>query len=295
MAMRVAECNLEQPSSLGSMVRRYLSWRGELTDASLPEEYDVAYDTGAVFAEVMHMVSELVDIEHATDDILLKAVDSAAKAAFESRASAGVSPAHRSAVLAMQPTISLELLADAAVAEAKLTHRHPEALQTAAAVALLARQLIEGQDLKAACLGTLPYIGADALETQQVLRTFAEHDKVPAASHRDGFSPLVLESALCFLASATCFQEALEESIRFAGPDNFAPVLVGSLGGALFGCSDALLKGLCSDLWPAETIEGPGTPHGVTIRTLNHDHFLQREHRSRIYKLASAYAQLWRS
>ena len=42
----------------------------------------------------------------------------------------------------------------------------------------------------------------------------------------------------------------------FAGPDNFAPVLVGSLGGALFGCSDALLKGLCSDLWPAETIEG---------------------------------------
>lgn len=33
------------------MVRRYLSWRGELTDASLPEEYDVAYDTGAVFAE----------------------------------------------------------------------------------------------------------------------------------------------------------------------------------------------------------------------------------------------------
>ena len=44
------------------------------------------------------------------------------------------------------------------MAEAKLTHRHPEALQTAAAVALLARQLIEGQDLKAACLGDLEHL-----------------------------------------------------------------------------------------------------------------------------------------
>ena len=35
---------------------------------------------------------------------------------------------------------------------------------------------------------------------------------------------------------------------RFAGPDNFCPVLVGSLGGALFGCNPDLLEGdECND------------------------------------------------
>lgn len=55
--------------------------------------------------------------------------------------------------------------------------------------------------------GSLPYLSDFAApETQRVLRAFAErrsdHDAPWAASHRDGFSPLVLESALCFLASS---------------------------------------------------------------------------------------------
>ena len=44
-------------------------------------------------------------------------------------------------------------LAAAAVAEARLTHRHCEALATAAA--LLARQLLSGEGICAACRGAL--------------------------------------------------------------------------------------------------------------------------------------------
>ena len=47
--------------------------------------------------------------------------------------------------------IAVSWLAAAAVAEARLTHRHGEALATAAAVALLARQLLSGDGIAAAC------------------------------------------------------------------------------------------------------------------------------------------------
>lgn len=46
-------------------------------------------------------------------------------------------------------------MAAAAAAETSLTHRHPEALATAAMVALLARQMIQGKTLQAACEGIL--------------------------------------------------------------------------------------------------------------------------------------------
>lgn len=54
-----------------------------------------------------------------------------------------------------RPRIALASLAAAAVAEARLTHRHGEALATAAAVALLARQLLSGEGICAACRGAL--------------------------------------------------------------------------------------------------------------------------------------------
>ena len=52
-----------------------------------------------------------------------------------------------------RPRIALASLAAAAVAEARLTHRHCEALATAAA--LLARQLLSGEGICAACRGAL--------------------------------------------------------------------------------------------------------------------------------------------
>ena len=43
---------------------------------------------------------------------------------------------------------------------------------------------------------------------------------------------------------------------RFAGPDNFCPVLVGSLGGALFGC-DMDLESLADEDVP-DVLDVPG-------------------------------------
>ena len=56
--------------------------------------------------------------------------------------------------------------------------------------------------------GCLPYLDFDAPETLRVLRRFAawgdgsEPSEPLQPTHREGFSPLVLESALCFLVSA---------------------------------------------------------------------------------------------
>lgn len=280
-------------SCLSCLLRSYLAWCGDARFAG-PSEYDVAYDTGVVFKEVLGKVFSRVDAED-SDEMLLKAAHRAANESFERRQSAGVNPAHRSVVLAMQPGIAVSWLAAAAVAEARLTHRHGEALATAAAVALLARQLLSGDGIAAACQSCLPYLDFDAPETFRVLHRFAawgdgsEPSEPLQPTHREGFSPLVLESALCFLVSARSFEDALHDSLEFAGPDNFCPVLVGSLGGALFGC-DMDLEFLAAEV---PDVPGPPTGAGVTWRTLNHEHFLPAEHRRRIGRVAKVYAELW--
>eukprot|EP00435_Cladocopium_sp_Y103_P021007 s1824_g5.t1 len=227
--------------------------------------------------EVLRKAASCVNAED-SDEMLLKAAQRAADESFERRQSAGVNPAHRSVVLAMQPGIDLASLAAAAVAEARLTHRHGEALATAAAVALLARQVLTGEGISAACRGCLPYLhDFDAPETSRVLRRFSawnEADDPPQPTHREGFSPLVLESALSF-------EDALHDSLEFAGPDNFCPVLVGSLGGALFGCDMDLESLADEDVPDVPDVPGPAGA-GVTWRTLNHQHFLPVEHRKRI-------------
>lgn len=296
MLIQSVGCHGLQPTSrsgLSGLLRRYLAWCGDARFAG-PSEYDVAYDTGVVFQEVLRKVSSRVDTED-SDEMLLKAAHRAADESFERRQSAGVNPAHRSVVLAMQPGIALASLAAAAVAEARLTHRHCEALATAAAAALLARQLLSGEGICAACRGCLPYLhDFDAPETLRVLHRFsawseADEADPPQPTHREGFSPLVLESALCFLVSARSFEDALHGSLEFAGPDNFCPVLVGSLGGALFGRD--------MDLESLADVPGPGAAGaagaGVTWRTLNHEHFLPVEHRKRIGRVAKIYAELW--
>ena len=55
------------------------------------------------------------------------------------------------------------------------------------------------------------------------------------ALNRDGFAPDVLAAAVYFVESNTAFDAALDGSLEFAGPDNYCPVLVGSIGGAKWG------------------------------------------------------------
>ncbi|MGB5754229.1 MAG: ADP-ribosylglycohydrolase family protein, partial [Thermoanaerobaculia bacterium] len=67
---------------------------------------------------------------------------------------AGVNPAHRMAPLAMAPFIAGEDLEAAARMESALTHAHPLAGETAAAVAILCRKLIRGLSWEAALVGS---------------------------------------------------------------------------------------------------------------------------------------------
>ena len=52
-----------------------------------------------------------------------------------------------------------------------------------------------------------------------------------------GFAPDVLGAALFFVRTSSSFADALERSIAFAGPSNYCPILVGSIGGARWGAA----------------------------------------------------------
>ena len=74
----------------------------------------------------------------------------------------------------------------------------------------------------------------------------ASEDRLPetrdALSHapadslsKDGFAPQVLRAAVHFVGTSESLADALTRSIKFAGPADYCPVLVGSIGGARWG------------------------------------------------------------
>ena len=140
---------------------------------------------------------------------------------------AGCNPAHRAAPLAMAHFLPDAHLAAHAEAEARLTHKHPLAGDVAAAVVLLCRALIRGVAWDEACLtaaqGRHP-------ETRDALKRHNADTIDPG-----GYAPEVFRAALHFLDGFETFSEALHHSVDFAGPSNYCPVLVGSIGGARWG------------------------------------------------------------
>jgi ADP-ribosylglycohydrolase len=52
-----------------------------------------------------------------------------------------------------------------------------------------------------------------------------------------GYAPDVLRAAVYFVGTSASFAEALKDSLAFAGPANYCPVLVGAIGGAHWGGS----------------------------------------------------------
>ncbi|MCX8024465.1 MAG: ADP-ribosylglycohydrolase family protein [Thermanaerothrix sp.] len=208
MACRVAEslvaCRAFDPADL---LARYLAWYQR-----------EGFDTGPTAAGVFERLSQGWALEAA-----VKAVDRQAGGL-----TAGVNPAHRSAPLAMAAFLPDEGLAEAAQAEARLTHAHPLAGDVAAAVARLCRALIRGvrwaDALSLAAVGRQP-------ETLDALH----HHHEPAHLRRDGFAPEVLRAALYFVAHYDDFSAAMAAAVRFAGGANYCPILVGSIGGARWG------------------------------------------------------------
>jgi ADP-ribosylglycohydrolase len=60
------------------------------------------------------------------------------------------------------------------------------------------------------------------------------------AGNNGGYAPDVLRAALFFVGTSSSFNEALEQSLAFAGPANYCPVLAGAIGGARWGASTIL-------------------------------------------------------
>lgn len=121
-------------------------------------------------------------------------------------------------------------LSDAARAEARITHYHPLAADTAVAMVRLCRALLTGKEWplarSIAAAGRLP-------ETVAALSPTSE-----ATLSSSGFAPDALEAAIWFIEQSNNLEEALEHSIAFAGGSNYCPVLVGSIGGAYWGCNE---------------------------------------------------------
>lgn len=183
------------------ILRRYLDWWR-----------DDGFDTGQVAERVC--------------DLVLAGMPNAAAAAQVHRErsglTAGCNPAHRIAPLAGCPDVPDSQLAAAAKAEAALTHFDPLAGDVSAAVAVLIRLLISGVPWRRA----LAEAAADRMSKTQMALT----NQFSGNLRSGGYAPDVLGAAVHFLDTQSDFQSALNESLLFAGPANYCPVLVGAIG-----------------------------------------------------------------
>ena len=134
---------------------------------------------------------------------------------------AGIAPAHRAAPLAL--FFEGSELDEIAFKEASLSHRSPTAGKVSVATVRLCSALLKGVGLEEAC--SLASQGLKDIDLSYL--SMKER-------HKGGFAPKVLQTAISFLHDHDSFEAALLASLKFAGPANYCPVLVGSMGGCLF-------------------------------------------------------------
>ena len=209
MAVRLAESLVDAGKfDLEDIGARYLDWW-----------HNDAFDTGPTAARVFTLVDSGLSLPTAARQVHIETGEQ----------TAGCNPAHRSAPLAMMSELDTQQLAEYARQEAKLTHHHPLSSDVAAAVVSICHHLVHGSTWKkaidSACTDRLP-------ETlKAIIKPKLESLKT------GGFAPDVLAAAIYFVESSESFDDALSASLQFAGPNNYCPVLVGSIAGARWGMS----------------------------------------------------------
>lgn len=209
MAVRLAESLMERRCvDVDDIAARYLAWW-----------HSGAFDTGPTAARVFALVDSGLSFPAAAHQVHLETQG----------LTAGCNPAHRSAPLAMMPELNTQQLQRYAVQEAELTHHHALSGDVAGVVVVMCHKLVSGstwQDAReAAREGRLP-------ETLRAMQT-----PMPDSLDNGGFAPDVLAAALHFVDNHDTLPAAFDASLKFAGPANYCPVLVGSLGGARWGAS----------------------------------------------------------
>jgi len=189
LSKSLINCNNFNQSDL---VKRYYHWWK--TDA---------FDTGPTFAMVFQKVSQGIPIEDASIEVH-KALNGK---------TAGCAPAHRIAPLAAFEKIPTNKLLDYARQEAKITHYHPDAGNCSAVMALLCRFLLEGHSWTESKDLVSKYEGL-----QSTWRNIQN-----ANLNNGGYVLDVMHTAFHFLDKEDC----LNNSLNFAGPANYCPVIVG--------------------------------------------------------------------
>ena len=174
------------------LISRYLEWWK--TDA---------FDTGPTFANVFQKVSNGTSIKKAVEEVN----------ANLNGITAGCGPAHRIAPLAAFKKIPSKHLVDFAREEALITHHHPDAGNCSAIMAMLCRYLLDGNT----------WDGSKKLiyENKQIKSTWLDIQN--ASFNKGGYVLDVMHTAIQFLD----MDDSLENSLAFAGPANYCPVIVG--------------------------------------------------------------------
>lgn len=209
MALLLAESLTHRGSfEVNDIRQRYLSWWMQH-----------GFDTGAVAESVFHMVSSGAPWREAAELTHLQL----------NGLTAGCNPAHRAVPLATAAFINDHELPLAAIQEAAITHFDPLAGDVSAATVMLCRSLIQGLPWREAL--------STASDGRNLITQTALFPTKAVDISSDGYAPHVLQAAIHFLSSSDSFQPALEASMEFAGPPNYCPVLVGSIGGARWGAS----------------------------------------------------------
>ena len=187
---------------------------------------------------------------------------------------AGVNAVHRVAPLAALQDLSEAELAEVSRRESRMTHWSPISQYCCAAFTLLCRRLLlrgiekrpfdfedvvvsvsqdmrsRGRmcddsvsrelflvppDLKPCDKDTVDSVFESAARWASRRTSHVDGAKERPKLSRGGFCVHSLEAALFFVGSSDSFDAAVRQSLEFAGPDNYCPVLVGALAGARFG------------------------------------------------------------
>jgi ADP-ribosylglycohydrolase len=202
-----------------------------------------AWDTGPTSRQLLHLHNATKSI--AFDDRYLEILEDRSRKLNQrlNGLTAGVNAAHRVAPLALGWFLNNDqLLIEAAQQESRLTHWSSISQDTCAVVAVLCRQLLLGVDFFDAIQNILQREDELTSETPIIMKKIQEGLDVSILEKNSnttgGFCPEVLKAALHFVAHSECFEDALNQSIAFAGPSNYCPVLVGAIAGARYGASN---------------------------------------------------------
>jgi ADP-ribosylglycohydrolase len=190
------------------VVRRYMAWF--LTGS---------FDTGPIWNAVFNEIAGGADPNQAARIVDQKL----------GGMTAGVNAAHRATAIGCACAIPDELVPAAARREAQLTHWHTDAAESSVATAVIVRRMLRGASLCEA-------VAAAAACTSGVVNSILLQKSIDARHlSPGGYAPKTLEAALYFTQSSTSFAAAVRDSIAFAGPCNYCPVLVGAFAALRFG------------------------------------------------------------